>query len=39
MAILPIIELPDPRLRQISTPVETIDVDLHRLSDDMLETM
>jgi peptide deformylase len=39
MAILPIIELPDPRLRQISTPVETFDDDLQRLIDDMFETM
>ena len=39
MSILPIIELPDPRLRQISTPVETFDDDLQRLIDDMFETM
>ncbi|AUW57027.1 peptide deformylase [Sphingobium sp. SCG-1] len=39
MAILPIIEAPDPRLRTISTPVETIDADLNRLIDDMFETM
>jgi peptide deformylase len=39
MAILPIIELPDPRLRQISTPVETFDDDLQRMIDDMFETM
>ena len=39
MAILPILEAPDPRLRTISTPVETIDDDLQRLIDDMLETM
>lgn len=39
MAILPILEAPDPRLRTISSPVETIDDDLQRLIDDMLETM
>ena len=39
MAILPILEAPDPRLRTISTPVEGIDDDLLRLIDDMFETM
>lgn len=39
MAILPILEVPDPRLRTISTPVEAIDDDLQRLIDDMFETM
>lgn len=39
MAILPILEAPDPRLRTISSPVETIDDDLQRLIDDMFETM
>lgn len=39
MAILPIIETPDPRLRTISTPVETFDEELQTLIDDMLETM
>jgi peptide deformylase len=39
MAILPIIETPDPRLRQVSTPVERVDDELRRLMDDMLETM
>jgi len=39
MAILPIIETPDPRLRTISTPVETVDDALRALMDDMLETM
>ena len=39
MAILPIIEAPDPLLRTISTPVESIDDDLQQLIDDMLETM
>ena len=39
MALLPIIEAPDPRLRVVSTPVETIDADLHALIADMFETM
>jgi len=39
MAILPILEAPEPLLRTISTPVETIDDDLQRLIDDMFETM
>jgi peptide deformylase len=39
MAILPIIEVPDPRLRQISKPVETFDDALQTLIDDMFETM
>ena len=39
MAIRPIIEVPDPRLRQISKPVGTFDAALQTLIDDMLETM
>ncbi|MBB4631175.1 peptide deformylase [Sphingosinicella soli] len=39
MAILPILEAPDARLRQLSEPVERVDDDLRRLMDDMLETM
>jgi peptide deformylase len=39
MAILPIIETPDPRLRQISKPVDTFDDDLRTLIADMFETM
>ena len=39
MAILPILETPDPQLRQISTPVDAIDDDLQQLIDDMFETM
>lgn len=39
MAILPILEAPDPRLRTISSPVEAIDDDLQRLIDDMFDTM
>ncbi|MFD2236963.1 peptide deformylase [Aureimonas populi] len=39
MTIKPLIILPDPVLRQVSAPVERVDDDLRRLSDDMLETM
>ncbi len=39
MAILPILEAPDPRLRVVSEPVETFDDDLRRLVADMFETM
>jgi peptide deformylase len=39
MAILPIVEIPDPRLRQISQPVSQVDDDLRKLIDDMLDTM
>ena len=39
MAILPILSLPDPRLRLVSTPVAKIDAAIHKLMDDMLETM
>lgn len=39
MAKLPIISLPDPVLRQISQPIETIDADVVRLSKDMFDTM
>jgi peptide deformylase len=39
MAILPIIEVPDPRLREISKPIETFDTALQTLIDDMFETM
>ena len=39
MAILPIIETPDPRLREISAPVEAFDAGLSTLIDDMFETM
>ncbi len=39
MAILPIITAPDPRLKIISQPVETVDDAIRTLLDDMLETM
>ena len=39
MALLPIVEVPDARLRLISQPVEAVDAAVRRLADDMLETM
>lgn len=39
MSIKPIIILPDPILREISKPVESINDALRQLADDMLETM
>ena len=39
MAIRPILEVPDPRLKTVSTPVETFDDELRTLVADMFETM
>ena len=39
MAIREILTAPDPRLRQISTPVEVVDDDVRALMDDMLQSM
>jgi peptide deformylase len=39
MSLLPIVEVPDPRLRQISSPVEKVDDELRTLIADMFETM
>lgn len=39
MAILNILEFPDPRLRTTAKPVEAVDDGVRRLVDDMLETM
>ncbi len=39
MAIREIIEIPDPRLKQVSKPVESFDDDLKTLVADMFETM
>lgn len=39
MAILPILEVPDPRLKRISDPVTDFDDELKRLVEDMFETM
>lgn len=39
MALLPILTLPDPILRQVAAPVERVDAEVRRLADDMLATM
>jgi peptide deformylase len=39
MAILPIVEVPDPRLRQISSPVKEVNAEVRALIKDMFETM
>ena len=39
MALLPIVEVPDPRLRQISSRVDKVDDDIRALVADMFETM
>lgn len=39
MALLDILIHPDPRLKKVTAPVQEITKDLHRLADDMLETM
>jgi len=39
MALLPILEVPDPRLKQISSPVEEVDDGIRALIADMFETM
>jgi peptide deformylase len=39
MTIKPLIILPDPILRQVSKPIETMDGEVRKLADDMLETM
>jgi peptide deformylase len=39
MAKLPIIMLPDPVLRKVSSPLERVDDEARRLMDNMLETM
>jgi peptide deformylase len=39
MAILEILEFPDPRLRKKAEPVTTVDAEIRRLVDDMFATM
>jgi peptide deformylase len=39
MALLPILEFPDPRLRTIAKPVTKVDDSIRRLIDDMFDTM
>jgi peptide deformylase len=39
MALRPVLVAPDPRLKQVSVPVERVDDGLRQLMDDMCETM
>ncbi|MBB3996474.1 peptide deformylase [Aureimonas pseudogalii] len=39
MTVKPLVLLPDPVLRQVSTPIQRVDADVQRLAADMLETM
>lgn len=39
MALLPILEFPDPRLRTVAKPVEKVDGKVNQIIDDMFETM
>ncbi len=39
MAILTILEFPDPRLRTVAKPVKVVNADIQRLVKDMLDTM
>jgi len=39
MSLLPILEVPDPRLKLVSTPVDKVDDELRALIADMFETM
>lgn len=39
MALLDILEFPDPRLRTVAKPIKKVDSDIQKLADNMLETM
>ncbi len=39
MALLPILEYPDPRLKKVATPVAAVTADIRRLVGDLAETM
>lgn len=39
MALLPILEFPDPRLRTVAKPVHEVDASVRKIIDDMFETM
>lgn len=39
MSLLPILRFPDPRLKKVASPVESIDESIRRLVSDMAETM
>lgn len=39
MAVLPILEFPDPRLRTVAKPIAAVDDSVRKLADDLVETM
>ena len=39
MALLPILEYPDPRLKKVAAPVAAVTADVRKLVRDMAETM
>lgn len=39
MSVLPLVIAPDPRLKEVSKPVEEVNDEIRKLMDDMLETM
>lgn len=39
MALLEVLQFPDPRLKEVSSPVEEVDDDLRALADEMLKVM
>jgi len=39
MAIHPILIAPDPRLKAVSAPVETVDAEIRKLAEDMADSM
>src|ERR1700730_407165 len=39
MAVLEVLLFPDPRLKMTSAPVETVDESVHKLVDDLIDTM
>src|SRR5690349_23055334 len=39
MAMLPILEYPDPRLKKVATPVAAVTADIRKLIEDMADTM
>ena len=39
MALLPILEYPDPRLKKVAAPVTAVTADIRKLVDDLAETM
>lgn len=39
MAVRPILTAPDPRLKTVSTPVETVDASVRKLIEDMIDSM